>query len=703
MPAEPSLRPGGTGGEAVTDSYYFVHHTLDRSGSITVRVSDLVGVSGRVQPWAKARLIITESTTPGSAYAAVMVTGGHGVRMQYDYTRDAAATAGAVAAGSPKWLRLTRSGSALTGYASADGVHWANIGTAHLAGLPATVQAGLFVTSPQTAQLSQQLGGSGNYTPEATAVTAAFDQVSLRGDWQSSTWQGEDIGARTAVVAVGPGGYHRSSRSFTVTGSGDIAPAVGLFGADTAQQPLTGVFAGLILLIVVATMFITAEYRRGLIHTTFVATPRRGRVLAAKAIVIGSVAFACGAAAAAVAIPLGEHILRANGEYVSPTTTLTDVRIVLGAGALVALTAVLAVAIGSVFRRSAGTVCAVIALIVLPYVLAIASALPAGASQWLTRLTPAAAFAVQQTLPQYHQVSYLYTPSNGFYPLSPAAGLAVLAGYTVAALAVAGYLLRTRDAKRRDARGMDQAAHGRCHALAAALVDRADRRPWRHGGARDELFDHRFGPGHHQAQPRRDPPRSGDHRDPGRADDQRRVQHGHDSRHPDRDAAPTRCAERQSSHPHRARARRGHSRRIGKPARRTPDLPANGFTAAHGYPLLSLSHGPTLRAAVGSVLYLVLIGLFSLGIATAVRESASAIGTVLGLLYVFPILAHLANDPNLQRHLEQIAPMTAGLAIQSTTNLHKLPIAPSAGLAVLAGWATAALLAGGLLLKRRDA
>ena len=103
-------------------------------------------------------------------------------------------------------------------------------------------------------------------------------------------------------------------------------------------------------------------------------------------------------------------------------------------------------------------------------------------------------------------------------------------------------------------------------------------------------------------------------------------------------------------------------------------LPANGFTAAHGYPLLSLSHGPTLRAAVGSVLYLVLIGLLSLGIATAVRESASAIGTVLGLLYLFPILAHLVgNDPNLQRHLEQIAPMTAGLAIQSTTNLQQTP------------------------------
>jgi ABC-2 type transport system permease protein len=132
-------------------------------------------------------------------------------------------------------------------------------------------------------------------------------------------------------------------------------------------------------------------------------------------------------------------------------------------------------------------------------------------------------------------------------------------------------------------------------------------------------------------------------------------------------------------------------------------LPGNGFTAAHGYQLLSLSHGPTLRAAAGSVLYLALIGLLSLGIATAVRDSAIAIGIVLGLLYLFPIFAHLVTDPHLERRLEQIGPMTAGLAIQATTNLRSLAIAPWAGLGVLAAWAAAALLAGGLLLTLRDA
>jgi ABC-2 type transport system permease protein len=132
-------------------------------------------------------------------------------------------------------------------------------------------------------------------------------------------------------------------------------------------------------------------------------------------------------------------------------------------------------------------------------------------------------------------------------------------------------------------------------------------------------------------------------------------------------------------------------------------LPAGGFTVAHGYPPLSLSHGPTLRAAVGSVIYLVLIGLLSLGVATAVREPAVAIGVVLGLLYLFPIIAVLVPDPHLRRHLEQIGPMTAGLAIQATTNLRGLPIGPWPGLGVLAAWAAAALLAGGLVLVRRDA
>jgi ABC-2 type transport system permease protein len=132
-------------------------------------------------------------------------------------------------------------------------------------------------------------------------------------------------------------------------------------------------------------------------------------------------------------------------------------------------------------------------------------------------------------------------------------------------------------------------------------------------------------------------------------------------------------------------------------------LPGHGLTSAHGYPDLSLADGTMLRAAGGTVLYLALIALLSLGIATAVREAAVAIGAVLGLLYLIPIIATVVGSSSVHRHIEQIAPMTAGLAIQATTGLRSLPISPWAGLGVLAAWTAGALLAGGLLLRFRDA
>ena len=132
-------------------------------------------------------------------------------------------------------------------------------------------------------------------------------------------------------------------------------------------------------------------------------------------------------------------------------------------------------------------------------------------------------------------------------------------------------------------------------------------------------------------------------------------------------------------------------------------LPGHGIGPAHGYPDLSLASGPVLRAAAGSVLYLALIALLSLGIAAAARDGAAAIGIVLGLLYLFPILGQVVGSSSWHRHVEQLAPMTAGLAIQATVGLRSLPIGPWAGLGVLAAWAVAALLAGGILLRLRDA
>ena len=444
--------PLGPGGEAVDDHFYFVHQTLDGDGSVTVRVTLLTGlitypsyapndiVSGLV-PWAKAGVIIKETTRQGSPYAAVMVTGSHGVRMQYNYVHDSAGGQGGISSASPRWLRLSRSGDSLTGYESADGTHWTRTGTAYLAGLPATVQAGLFVASP--AYVEQSPGIGGGEQQHLTQATAHFDHLSLQGT--AGAWTGDNIGGVPGGPALGQGGFEHSGGTFVVSGTGDIAPLVA--GERRLEDTLLGTFAGLIVVIVVGTIFITAEYRRSMIGTTLAASPRRGRVLVAKAIVIGSVTFVAGLAAAAVAVSLGGWILRANGNYIYPVTSLTEFRVVAGSGALLAVVAILAVAMGALFRRSAGAVTTLIALVIVPYVLAIASPLPDAVSEWLLRLTPAAAFAIQQSLPWYPQVNSAYdTLFNGHYPMAPWAGFAVLCTYAAVALGLAVFVLRRRDA-----------------------------------------------------------------------------------------------------------------------------------------------------------------------------------------------------------------------------------------------------------------
>ena len=131
-------------------------------------------------------------------------------------------------------------------------------------------------------------------------------------------------------------------------------------------------------------------------------------------------------------------------------------------------------------------------------------------------------------------------------------------------------------------------------------------------------------------------------------------------------------------------------------------LPDAGLNPAHGYALVSIAHGPTLRAAFGSVMYLGLIALMGLGVGTIFRDTAVSTGIVLGLLYLPPLLAQLVSGP-WRRHIQQIAPMTAGLAIQATRNIRSLPISPWAGLGVLAAWAAGMLLVGLAILKARDA
>jgi ABC-type transport system involved in multi-copper enzyme maturation permease subunit len=444
-------QPTGPGGEPVQDVFYFAHQPVTGNGTITVQVTSLTGqilnganqlAPGGLQPWSKAGIIIKQSTSQGSAYAAMMITGSNGVRMQWDYVNDTPGLAGSVSASVPRWLRLVRDGGTITGFDSADGTHWTRVGTATLPGLTSTVQAGLFAAGATDP--------SGNFNH----ATGVFRHIGL--SWPATGWTGTNIGgAGQNGAAPLPGTFRQSAGTITVAGFGDISPAVGnTYGGSgqSLQRALAGTFFGLIPLIVVAAMFITAEYRRGLIRVSLTASPRRGRLLAAKAVVIGTIGFVAGVVAAALALAAGTPLLLRAGGLQWPVSLFTEARMVVGTGVLLAVAAVLALAIGTIVRRSAAAVAMVIVVIVVPYLIAF-SPLPqpqgspsGGGPAWPLQITPTAALSVQQAVPRFHQLIAAYSPSGGYYPLAPWAGLAVECAWAAAALALAYYLLRRRDA-----------------------------------------------------------------------------------------------------------------------------------------------------------------------------------------------------------------------------------------------------------------
>ncbi|GAA3740395.1 hypothetical protein GCM10022225_24510 [Plantactinospora mayteni] len=463
--------PTGPEGGQVTDTFRFVHQPLSGDGTITARVRGLAAIEGPNHPWAKAGIMVKDGTTPGARYAAMLFTPGHGVRWQTNFVVD---EAGSIASGEP-WLRLTRTGDTVTGYESTDGTDWREAGSVELTGLPATAEVGIFVASPPSDRVERQFNGT-SVTSRPTWSTARFDNVGVRpaSGQQPATWTDEAIGmveqakpnapgaGRVAPVAPdapagldGPGvppaallsGVPDATGASTVTGTGDVAPRA--VDEDLTRMSLSGALIGLMPIVALGALFITAEYRRGMIRTTFAASPRRGRVVLAKAVVVAGVTFAVGLVTCVTAFLVTQPSQRDSGFVppLFPDRSLTDwpvARAVLGTALVLALVAVFSLALGAILRRSAGAITVVVLLMVLPQM--VAGALPLTAARWMMRLLPSAGFSIQQTNPRYEHVSTVCLPETGCMPDSPWLGVAVLAGYVVVAVAAACWLVRRRDA-----------------------------------------------------------------------------------------------------------------------------------------------------------------------------------------------------------------------------------------------------------------
>jgi ABC-2 type transport system permease protein len=132
-------------------------------------------------------------------------------------------------------------------------------------------------------------------------------------------------------------------------------------------------------------------------------------------------------------------------------------------------------------------------------------------------------------------------------------------------------------------------------------------------------------------------------------------------------------------------------------------LRGNGFSPENGYPHASLADGDTLRAVVGSALYLGALAVLSLGVGAILRSTAGAITVVLALVLA-PVIALGFVPEGTADVIEKVSLMPAGLAIQQTVERpDNIPLGPWTALGVVAAYAAIALVAALWLIGRRDA
>jgi hypothetical protein len=423
-------------GPTVRDTLHFVYQPLAGDGTVVARVA----AQTDSQEFARAGIMVRAGTTAGTPNASIAVTPVHGVRWQANFAADVPGGFG----GAPRWLKLVRAGSTVTGYASSDGNSWTQVGSATVP-LPGTVQIGLFVTSPPKVTTTRH-GHNQAVEAEPTTGQATFDRVAVQpATGQPATrWADTDI----SRLLTGPGPHEPSLQApgsstlaggvFTVTGSGDLGPApVPQVDDDVIKQALNGVQVALIAVIALGVLCMTAEYRSGLVRTTFTASPRRGRVLAAKSVALALAIFPVGLLGGVLSYLIARPIQRHNGfgPPTFPDRSLLDgtvLRVVVGTALVLVAVALVALAAGTLLRRTAGAVVLVLAVVVVPEIVGPSLSFEAG--QWVDRVTPVAGLAIQQTVHNFDTA------------ISPWGGFAVLCGYVLVGLGLAAWLLSRRDA-----------------------------------------------------------------------------------------------------------------------------------------------------------------------------------------------------------------------------------------------------------------
>ncbi|GAA0517469.1 ABC transporter permease [Paractinoplanes deccanensis] len=134
---------------------------------------------------------------------------------------------------------------------------------------------------------------------------------------------------------------------------------------DPTEHSLTSYIVAQLVIGVLGILVVTSEFATGLMRTTLTATPRRGRVLAAKVALAAAVAVVAGEVLMFAAFLIGQPLLARQGV---PSAELGDPGVlsaVVAGGLYLAAIALLAVGLGTVMRATAGALATLVGIILL--------------------------------------------------------------------------------------------------------------------------------------------------------------------------------------------------------------------------------------------------------------------------------------------------------------------------------------------------
>lgn len=272
-------------------------------------------------------------------------------------------------------------------------------------------------------------------------MTTAAPRV-LRAEWTklrsvpSTAWSVLALIALTVLLS-----YVVAVSVTTSGGTPGCTPgAPGCGDEDVVMNGLSGVYLGQFAVVALAALVATGEYATGTMRSTLAAMPRRGAVLAAKAIVVAGLCLVAGLVAALAAFGVSQPFLHCNGFVPAqgyPIASLADepvLRAVSGTGLYLALVGLLSLGVAMIVRHTAAAITIVLWLLLAPFIAALL--LPEHARELVQRYAPmTAGLAVQRTVERADSV-----------PIGVWAGLGVLAAYAAVALAEGLVAIHRRDA-----------------------------------------------------------------------------------------------------------------------------------------------------------------------------------------------------------------------------------------------------------------